>query len=397
MEDPHLQSQQSNLNWSAISNQFQADVTAMSDLVESSSVVDDGEDEDDIERDSGVWAQMKDNSQFLLCTNFTEMELRGIWNDTTIAFEEARRRGPPPKIPNQDAFLFLLMWLKLGGDYATLSSMVHQKVATLATTLDRVRPIILAALRKRWENLPRPIPLQNPTFPYIGLVVDSTSIPVYRPMGPFNEAKIYWDTKNHMYALKKEVAVMAAPPHYGLFAQPKEVGSKHDYSIFKSHFESYANYLSKTTSEKTLIPSDASQDKWAILGDKAYVGPSIDTPTVRRMFIKRTPSITERSQNRDLKRIRVVVEQYFGRFTMLWKRFREVYTCDHSTFDEYFEICLWLTNEHIKTVLLTMEDRKLYKALLEEYQKRWEKKREKRQNVIKNYRERKKNRLQTLQ
>ncbi len=56
---------------------------------------------------------------------------------------------------------------------------------------------------------------------------------MYRPKGRFEEAKIYWDEKNAIYALKKECAVLAAKPHYCIFIQKGQVGSKHDYKIFK--------------------------------------------------------------------------------------------------------------------------------------------------------------------
>ena len=100
-------------------------------------------------------------------------------------------------------------------------------------------------LRKRWQPKPRPKPLDS-SYPYIGLLVDSTSIEVYRPRGRFEEAKTYFDAKNGIYALKKEVAVSASPPHYALLAQ---VGSIHDYTTFKSNYECYLDYLLKTPEE----------------------------------------------------------------------------------------------------------------------------------------------------
>ena len=49
----------------------------------------------------------------------------------------------------------------------------------------------------------------------------------------FNEAKIYFDKKNHIHALKIEAGIMAATPHYGLFFQSKAVRSFHDYEYYK--------------------------------------------------------------------------------------------------------------------------------------------------------------------
>jgi hypothetical protein len=82
-------------------------------------------------------------------------------------------------------------------------------------------------------------------YPYIGLLVDTTSIEVYHPKARFEDAKTYWDAKNCIYALKVEVAVQAAEPHYALFVQRGQVGSKHDYVIFKENSTLYSSYTAK--------------------------------------------------------------------------------------------------------------------------------------------------------
>ena len=47
-------------------------------------------------------------------------------------------------------------------------------------------------------------------FLYVALLANSVFIYVFRPRYPFNEANTDWDGKNKIYALKKEVAVMAS-------------------------------------------------------------------------------------------------------------------------------------------------------------------------------------------
>ena len=79
----------------------------------------------------------------------------------------------------------------------------------------------------------RPQPLNTTNYPQVALAVDSSSQEVYRPKGRFEEAKSYWDAKNHIYALKKQVAVLACEPHYAMFSHPAVIGSKHDYTTFK--------------------------------------------------------------------------------------------------------------------------------------------------------------------
>jgi hypothetical protein len=62
-------------------------------------------------------------------------------------------------------------------------------------------------------------------FAYIALLADSTSFEVFRPKGRFEEQKHYYDGKNKMYAVKKEVAVMAHAPHYALFFSKGELST----------------------------------------------------------------------------------------------------------------------------------------------------------------------------
>ena len=157
---------------------------------------------------------------------------------------------------------------------------------------------------------PRPKPLDS-NYPYIGLLVDSTFIEVYRPRGRFEEAKIYFDAKNGIYALKKKVAVSASP--YACFIFSKSTSRQYTrlryyqcyqcyqyyqyyqcyqcyqcyqyyqcyqcYQCYRcyQYYQCYLNYLLKTPEEKNLICTDAKEPSWAILGDRGYIGPDTDT------------------------------------------------------------------------------------------------------------------------
>ena len=165
---------------------------------------------------------------------------------------------------------------------------------------------------------PRPKPLPS-NYPYTGWFD-------FYCRGRFEEAKIYFDAKNGIYALKKEIAVSASPPHYALFFQEAQVGSIHDYTMFKYNYQCYLNYLLKTPDEKNLIHSDANDPNWAILGDRGYIGPDTDTPDLRRVkMVKNSSFQSEIDRNAELGRIRVPIECWFGRLKKLWKFARETY------------------------------------------------------------------------
>ncbi|OAF64406.1 hypothetical protein A3Q56_07885, partial [Intoshia linei] len=88
------------------------------------------------------------------------------------------------------------------------------------------KPINKMLTLKWWDKRMRPTVLSG-KYPYIGLVVDNTSIQVYRPQGTECDRKRMWDRKHKFNALKKEVGVMACKPHYALFSCPSTVGSVH--------------------------------------------------------------------------------------------------------------------------------------------------------------------------
>jgi len=122
------------------------------------------------------------------------------------------------------------------------------KKSTLEDTIQRIRPLLYVTLENKWlSNLPRPKPLTGP-LSHVALLLDSTTIEVYRPTGRFEESKKYWDGHHGLYGLKKEVAIMAAKPHFALFIQ-KGRGSIHDFEVLKETQASYHQYLRKTPEE----------------------------------------------------------------------------------------------------------------------------------------------------
>ena len=154
----------------------------------------------------------------------------------------------------------------------------------------------------------RPKPVTGKRYPHAALLVDAYSQEVYRPKGRFEEAKIYWDAKNHIYALKKQVAVSAISPHYALFSAKGYVGSTHDYIIFKETFDEFSSYLMKTTGEVQQLEADRGHTHWAVICDRAYVGSPSDTTPIRRIHPTkgdpRTLSVAIQNENKEIGEMR---------------------------------------------------------------------------------------------
>jgi len=262
-------------------------------------------------------------------TNFTEREVVRIFQDMQHKFGQHRSRGPNPAIDNLDSLLLLLHWLKTGSDFAQIATNSGYGECAVRTAILRAKDALLEFLKEKWWGVKqRPVPLESSPHPFIGLICDSTSTEVYRPMAHFEEAKVLWDGKNKMYALKKEVCVMASVPHYALFTSSAFAGAEHDYSQFKKNFEQYAKYLKKLPQERHQLPRDTSEASWAILCDSAYIGDRDDTPGLRKVALKKRSQVlfpTDRQEQQDLARTRVPIECFFGRLKKLWGVLRAVY------------------------------------------------------------------------
>jgi len=121
-------------------------------------------------------------------------------------------------VPDLDALIIFLIWAKMGLGHKNLAALLSIKKAKIALAINCIQlPLYAALSQKWWQNCMHPLPLANTLYPYIALLVDSMTVETCQPGGPFEEVKSYFDVKNGIYGIKKEVAVSAHPPHYALF------------------------------------------------------------------------------------------------------------------------------------------------------------------------------------
>lgn len=312
-------------------------------------------------------------------------------------------RGRAPSLSWMDHLCVMLMLYTLGAKKSILAAQLKIKPTCMEDAINRMRPILYQALRHRWNRKkfrPRLVYVRAEgageeeerlhSLAQIGLLLDSTSIEVYRK-GRFEEAKHYWDGKNHIYALKKEVAVLAQPPYFALFMMKGRPGSIHDMEILKSTQKRYTAFLQKTAEEKAaLTPLDGDNPEWAVLCDKGYQGARNLTPDIRRFTPKKkATSETDRRMNTRLARKRVPVEAFFGRMYKLFAFLSRPYPFEHAHFDEDIDIIIMLTNENIRaTHPLGQADRNFYIARMAERRDASREREKKRQESKKRYVER---------
>ena len=273
-----------------------------------------------------MWEFWHREKLFVDNTNFYEPELNDLVQLIQLHVANERRRGPPPKSSWPDCILTYLSWAKFALEYKLGARLSGMKAGRYEEDVDRGRRVLLAGLKERWwDSRQRPVPLTGTIFPHVGILIDTQTTETFRPKVLFSEAKIYWDEKNHVYGIKKEVGVMAHEPHYCLFTQPGVPGSVHDYARHKEIYDTYLPYLEKTPEERFALPADQANAYWAGAFDKGYIGPASDTPHLRRITpVKKAVTHHEQEHNHAVNRIRVPVEQFFGRMWKSWKILRGV-------------------------------------------------------------------------
>ncbi len=312
-----------------------------------------------------IWSFMKERDMFHTSTRFYEGELARLHVIVKPFFVKNRARGPKPVINDLDAIVLYLYWCTTAATEITLGKMFGYGPATITTALRRARDALLELLKSRWwGRRRRPVPLEgHPQFGHIALLCDSTSVEIFRPTGRDGDGVGMWDGKNRMHALKKQVLVMANPPHFCMFTSTARPGSEHDFKIFKATYRSFVPYLAMTDEEKQLFPHD-DDGRWAVLGDAGYLGEA--TPDIRKVAMNKPSSEhIDPYEQQELAGIRSSCERFFGRLQQAFAVFRGVYrylspqyhrfevilTClrwDHDQLDDDFDLCCLLTNELIK-------------------------------------------------
>ncbi len=233
---------------------------------------------------------LNEKNAWVKMTNFTEKEIRSILLHSQPYRVDLTCRGPKPSISHEDGLIILLFWLKTASDFGVCAAAFGFGEAAVRTSLEHTKDWLLRFLRDRWWRIrqrPRAVTVGG-VVRWIGLVVDSTTTQIYKP-GLHNSPKLYMDGKNHIYGLKKEVAVLASPPHYAMFTSQSWPGSEHDFVAFQRNSGMYVTYLTKTPDEAA-ISADDSNGLWILLADSGYLGQAELSPGIRKLALKKPSS-----------------------------------------------------------------------------------------------------------
>ncbi len=305
----------------------------------------DSDAEDDL-LDGKITARFVKDKSFSELTGYSGDQIANFVELMLPFAAQSRKRGPPPRSSLSDAVICYLLSMKTDVDAPALAKTLAIGDSQFIGNIDRIRSLLFHGLRSKWATLiPRPTDDDERPFPTVGLLIDVHTTECFRPKARFEESKIYYDGKNHIYGLKTEVAITAARPHFCVTTTPHEPGSVHDYSVHKKNYERYLDYLQKTAEERAATGGNGENAYWEVLVDKGYIGPASDTPHVKRITPVKKPNSTQAvKRNKDIGAGRVHIECFFGR---LVKKFvlRKVYRFNHDKFDMDFANCCLLVNE----------------------------------------------------
>ena len=187
--------------------------------------------------------------------------------------------------------------------------------------------------------------------PHALYATDVTFQQTNRPSGNHQESKRYFSGKNRLYGYKVEVSVL--PNGLALVFSLHRHGSVSDLTMFREGFDWHENASEKKPGDMVVSDHGPLQTqfpmKWAILTDKGYQGAN---DTLRVLFPKkkrphRALNFDELHENAELSSDWVIVENYFGRCTLLWEVTSLKYMWSEDMYDSVFQMCMGLANIHI--------------------------------------------------
>ena len=313
---------------------------------------DDGMDE----KDESVVSRIEalGNEAFRTMTNFYPHEFRELYAKVEPVLTNRQRRGRQPTFdPVESFFLTLVMlrhypkWQKFAADWNVKTPNVI-KNTVMRTLLLIHKPLVDALIPVLSKKAQLDHKLNFEHFPEAALVVNVIFQPTYRPKTRFHEGRLYYSKKQHQYGVKTQIA--HASDGRAMFVGKHGPGSVHDYSLFVKDVPTYKKFLKKRNNEAGLEDDGVLQntygDAWALLAGKSYQGAA----SVLRAIVPKTGKLTREDEayNKRIAHERTICANFYGRMKMMWAIMRNTFRWDHEQYDRVVQVCVALTNFHIR-------------------------------------------------
>ncbi|ETV66667.1 hypothetical protein H257_16969 [Aphanomyces astaci] len=154
---------------------------------------------------------------------------------------------------------------------------------------------------------------------------------------------------------------------------PHVPGSVADVTLIRSRLDEHQRFLSKEASESIINDNGelfrGHPNSWALLVDKGYIGL---TASLRYIHPKKKPTggaldRHDLDRNKEVSSDRVIVENFFGRVSMLWKVSYATFVWGEKLYDDIQRLTFSLTNFDASLLPLRLEDHDGYRAVMARY------------------------------
>ncbi|KAF0707425.1 Aste57867_6617 [Aphanomyces stellatus] len=300
----------------------------------------------------------------IIMTNFTSAEFDVLWSlvETPLNSRWNEGRGARSTISPKDAFFMTLTVFKHYNAWDKHAIDFGFKPPTFQKTIMRVVDVLTSCLLQVLRQLP------------VRLVRDRRQVSTLRA----SDGSLWRKSPFHH---KANVDMSCHHP-----------GSVADLTIFLDRLSQQKNALKKPDMERNIEDNgeQASErrDEWACLVDMGYTGAMHQ---VRAIHPKRKPQggqldSEDLARNRRVSSDRVLVENFFGRVSSLWKVSYATYSWGHGKYDSIQRLAFALTNYQISLCPLRASDGSHYRSVLARYEEMAQEQRDRRQAPQRTYR-----------
>ncbi|ETP14257.1 hypothetical protein F441_10791 [Phytophthora nicotianae CJ01A1] len=306
----------------------------------------------------------------------------------------------------KDVFFMLLTVLKNCGKWDVVAAVFRVKTPSFQKMVTKFATVLSPFLYETLvasalERFPmKKLVLGGQAFtnyPYARYATAVTFQQSNMPAGRMQERALYYSKKHHLNGYKVEVSVLFNGQ--AVNCTQHFPGNTGDIDVFRRNAEFHLQALCKVDGDDE-IPDDGRlvaqyPSSWAVLADKGYQGLARDFQAVTPY--KRAPlqtlTLEQVATNERIAHDRIIVANYFGRLCTLWSICADKYRWDEDNYDVYFQVCVALTNFHIRANPLRREDGDSYARYLQRLTEIGDSIRSERREIQRRYRENRRNGL----
>ena len=338
-------------------------------------------DDEETEAKGGFYETFtKDESIFYSFVGYTVPEFE-ILHGIVLSCMNQQGRGRRSKLGSKDILFLMIYYIRRYPLYETIRRIFHIPSSTFKEMLDKYIPLLATFLEQKFiTELSQNCQItSNDDFENCGYIVDATVQEIEIPKSSFESKSPYWSGKHQVYGIKSQAIVTFQGVAVHIATGIK--AGIHDKAVFDQSYEDF----------KQKVLSYHQKEPQKIIGDKGYQDNEssvLVTPFKGTIFNLKDDQLLF---NQNLGKIRVIVENYFGRVKNRYRITKECYRGSLDKYPLFFIMCCALVNFEIsmldqplresdsiyyrKVITLMIKNQKLKKEKIAQKYKKSKKKR----------------------